>query len=133
MTIPAVVPVRARRNAYYGEEYQFRDADGPRPLHGFSASAELRLYGAQPGAALARLGPVVANVEGVWISDPANGFVQMRIEQATLRAVYDALAPGLEPGAPVLLAWDLLMTGPGGERDVWLEGVFTIEPGVTVV
>lgn len=134
MTIPATVPVRAWRNATWGEEWQFTDDAGdPVSLVGYSARAQVRLYGAQAGDAVIDLLPVTSAVQGVWISDPLNGRVQIRADQDSLQSAYEALMGDTEPGASIMLTWDLLMTLPGGDREVWAQGAFEINPGVTVV
>lgn len=138
MTIPAKLPLRGRRNAYFGEEWQFTVADpdtgieAPVDLSGFAAFLQLRLYGAQPGSAKLTLNNVGGNIEGVWIIDPTEGRIQVLASEDTLRGVYDDLSSDVEPGADIILAYDLVLRDDNGMDDVWVEGSFTLSPGVTV-
>jgi len=133
MIFPATVPIRARRNGVYAEEYQFTDGADPVDLTGYTGIAQVRLYGAQPGDAIISLPGVDGPIEGVWINDPAQGCVQIIITEATLTGAYAALRAGIEPGASILLVWDLVLTPPGGAGDeVWMEGTFEVKAGVTV-
>jgi len=137
MTIPAKLPLRGRRNAYFGEEWQFtvKDPDtgvsAPVDLTGWQGKLELRQYGAQPGNALFTLYNVTANIEGVWIIEPTEGRVQVYITKSTMRGVYDFLRGDIEPGADIIVSYDLKMTEGDGRDDVWVEGLLTLNPGVT--
>lgn len=130
--IPATEPLIGRRNARLAEEWQFTHDGAPVDLTGCTARLQLRLYGAQPGGAVVTLPSVTDPVEGVWVREPAAGIICLIADPATLRAAYERLAGGVEPGRAVRLAYDLLVTLPGGADEVWVEGVFTLNPGVTL-
>ena len=134
---PAREPLVARRNARFEEEWAFAEDDGtPIDLTGYTGEMQARLYGAQPGDPKIELGNVTSDVEGVWIREPSAGVVAVRIDQATLAAIFDALIgasliPDHEAGNAIPLVYDLRLTAPSGAEEVWMEGSFTIQPGVT--
>lgn len=130
--IPANVPIKVWRNARYTEEFNFTVDDLPYDLTGWVGRLQARLYGAQEGAALIDLGSVTSDSEGVWIIDAEGGSVQVRIDEDTLIGVWTALGGPAEAGDPIELSYDLVMTPPEGGDEVWAEGIFTINPGVTV-
>jgi hypothetical protein len=136
---PATVTLRVWRNARYIEEFPFTaPADGddaaPYDLTGWTGRLQVRLYGAAAGAALLSLASQVSDGEGVWIIEPASGIVRVRIDEDSLTALWDGLLPDpavAEPGDPITLKYDLVMTPPVGGDEVWMQGDFIIEPGVT--
>lgn len=130
--IPATVPIRAWRNARYVEEFPFTIDDEPYVLTGWSGAMQVRLYGAADGAALINLANVTSDTQGVWIIEPAEGIVRVRIDEATLTALWTTLGGPAEAGEAITLTYDLVMTPPAGGDEVWMQGPFTIEPGVTV-
>ncbi|MGK2908565.1 MAG: hypothetical protein ACSLE1_01975 [Sphingobium sp.] len=137
MTIPAKFALRGRRNAFFGQEWQFTadtelGAVEPVDLTGHTAFLQLRLYGAQPGSAKVNLPSVSSNIEGVWIIAPTEGRIQVYATEASMAAAYTALSGGVEAGANIRLQYDLVIRDPMGWDDVWVEGDFTINPGVTV-
>lgn len=133
VTFPATVPISARHNVYYGEEFNFTEEDdAPLDMTGYAARAQVRLYGAQPGSPKIDIPSVTGDVEGVWVITPASGAVQLKIGKSTLLNAYEALSGSIEPGADILLSWDLLVTPLGLEEEIWAEGIFTLKAGVTV-
>ena len=123
---PAVQPLFLRRNASCLQEWQLVDASGTvLDLTGCSAALEIRLYGAQPGAAPLTMAATVI--------EPAFGIVQVVSSQPAVQAAFDAMGGGPEAGDPITgLAYDLRITRPDGTRDVPISGPCTIYPGVTV-
>lgn len=130
--IPATVQIAVWRNARYAEEFEFKIDGEPYDLTGWAGSLQVRLYGAQPGSAVITLANVGSNIEGVWINDPTLGCLQVRIDEATIAAAWTAIGGGAEAGEAARLKYDLVMTPPGGGDEVWIQGDFIIEPGVTV-
>jgi hypothetical protein len=100
-------------------------------------AAQVRLYRDQPGAALISLGAAQPLAEGLSVetASDADGVptstLQIRINETTIEQLLPFPQNGLEPAQPVELAWDLHLTiSPVGKRR-WIEGPFTISPGVT--
>jgi hypothetical protein len=129
---PAVAPITARHNAYFAQEFQFRDADGQLiDLTGHTGRMQVRQYGAQPGDAIIDLNSVSSDVEGVWVKDIHS--LQVRIDRTTLAAAYAALSGGIAPGGNVLLEYDIAIDPPSStEPEIWLAGGFTIKAGDTI-
>lgn len=130
--IPETVPLRVWRNARHIEEFTFTVDGSPYDLTGWSGALQVRLYGAAAGPALLSLSNVTTDVEGVWIVEPTEGIVRVRIDEATLTALWTTLGGPAEAGDSITLVYDLVMTPPAGGDEVWAEGKFIIEPGVTV-
>ena len=136
--IPANVPLAAWRNARHVEDFTFTapaegGGDAAYDLTGWSAAMQVRLYGAAPDDPVISLANVTSDSEGVWIVEPAEGLVRIRIDETTLAAAWNALGGGVEAGDPIRgLRYDLVLTPPAGGDEVWIEGEFTLYPGVTV-
>lgn len=129
---PANVPITVWRNARYAEEFPFTLDGAAYDLTSWTAKLQVRLYGATAGGALLDLANVTTDVEGVWIIEPAEGLVRVRIEEATLVALWTSLGGNSEPNAPITLSYDLVLTTPDGDDEVWTYGDFIIMPGVTL-
>lgn len=130
---PATNPLTAWRNARFAEEWYFADDDGlPPPLTGYTGALQVRQYGAQSGDPVISLTNQTTDVEGVRILEPTGGVVRIVIDQETLEAAYDDLFGENEAGTAIVLAYDLVLTAPDGGKDVWSQGSFTINPGVTI-
>ena len=129
--IPAPVLIRVWRNARYAEEFHFEIDGAPYNLSGWTGAMQVRLYGAQPGDALISLASVTSNIEGVRVVEPTQGIVRVQINEATLTTLWTTLGGPAEPGDAITLKYDLVMTQAGAD-EVWIEGDFIIEPGVTV-
>ncbi len=100
-------------------------------------AAQVRLYQDQPGAALLDLSRQQPLAQGLSVDVMTDGAgvvtstVQIRINETTIEQMLPFPDNGLEPGATVDLVWDMHITlSPVGKRR-WLEGAFTISPGVT--
>lgn len=126
--IPETVTLTARRNATFAEEYDFTDETGAAiDLTGCTATMQVRLYGNAPGSALITLPSVTRGIEGVWVSDPANGKITVQINESTLAA----MPSNGTPGAADVFAYDLMVTWSDGHTDCFIEGRFILNPGVT--
>lgn len=129
---PATVPITVWRNARYIEEFPFEIDGEPYDLTSWSAALQVRLYGAAGGSALISLANVTSDTQGVWIIEPSEGIVRVRVDEATLSTLWTTLGGPAEAGDPITLAYDLVMTPPAGGDEVWMQGDFIIQPGVTV-
>ena len=131
---PANDPLTARRNVPFVETRTFTidDAGTAFNLSGYTAALQVRMYGAA-GATIISLPSVGADGEGVWVYSPATGELQIKINQPTLQTAYDASIGSNEPGSDLLFIYDLVLTSGDGLSQTWLEGDFTIKPGVTEI
>lgn len=126
--IPETVALTARRNTPFAEEYEFTDETGAAfDFTGCTGAMQVRLYGNAPGAALVNLANVGSDIEGVWVRDPANGIISVRIDENTLIALPEASTPG----AADVFAYDLIITWSDGLEECLMEGQFILNPGVT--
>ncbi|HEY1605631.1 MAG TPA: hypothetical protein VGF77_08520 [Allosphingosinicella sp.] len=127
--MPETVDLTAWRNVPFQEEYAFTDDAGLAvDFTGYSAALEVRQYGGQPGAAQIALMLVSDGAsEGVWFTGEP-GAVRVTIFEASLAS----LPAPPEAGGEVALVYDLVLTDPTGFQAVWMQGAFTLDPGVTV-
>ena len=100
---------------------------------GATMAAEVRLRGDAPGSPIISLGNAAPNAQGLSVSVATvdgvpTSTVQIRINETTLETTL--LNAGVA-GKDVVLAWDIHITGGGLPKTRWLEGPFTIRPGVT--
>lgn len=131
---PANVPLTVWRNADYAETWVIAesfdnagDAVNPVDLSGYTLALQVRMYGLAGGDALISLTTVTTATEGVRIVEATAGQVEIRITDATLETLPE---PG-KPGSSVSYVYDLVLTDPTGLRQVYAEGAFIIQPGVT--
>jgi hypothetical protein len=125
------VPITAWRNARYIEEFPFTVDGVAFDFTSWSGAMQVRLYGAAAGDPLITLTSQATDAEGVWIIEPSQGIVRVRIDEETLTALWTSLGGPTEAGDPIVLSYDLVLTPPGGGDEVWAYGTFTIQPGVT--
>lgn len=130
---PGTLPLTVQRGTPFVYRIDFPDYD----LTTAGLAMQVRLYRDQPGAPLVSLISAQPLAEGlsVELASDAEGIptstLQIRINETTIEQMLPFPDNGLEPAAPVLLAWDLHLTiSPVGKRR-WIEGPFTISPGVT--
>ena len=130
---PGTLPLTVQRGTPFVYRIDFPDYD----LTDAGLAMQVRLYRDQPGAPLLSLVAAQPLAQGlsVELATDADGIptstLQIRINETTIEQMLPFPANGLEPAAPVLLAWDLHLTiSPVGKRR-WIEGPFTISPGVT--
>lgn len=129
---PATEPLKAWRNARFAEEWVFTESGDSFDFTGYTGALEVRLYGAQAGSAKILLPNVTSEMQGVWIVNPSLGIIRVRIDQDELQSAYETLLGANEAGTPVPLVYDLRLTAPDGNEEIWLEGPFIINPGVTI-
>ena len=129
---PGIEPLVAYRNGTFDEEWTFTDDDLAEPVDftGWSGALHVRLYGAADSTVIA-LANVTSDIEGVWIREPSEGIVRVLIDRDTLTAAYDAMIGENEAGSSIAFVYDLRLTTPTGAEEIWMEGSFTIKPGVT--
>ena len=125
MQIPASVDLNAWRNADWTELFEF--ADGPIPLNltGWSFALQVRAQPGQVGAALVSL-TMGAGLTSAG-ADLLAGVLNLRVLAATM----EALAASPEPGAPLVLHYDLKATTPAAVVSLFLEGRLMLWNGVT--
>jgi len=131
--IPGTLPLTVQRGTPFVYRIDFPGYD----LSTAGLAAQVRLYRDQPGAPLIDLSTAQPQAEGlsVVVTLSSGGLptstLQIRINETTIEQLLPFPDNGLEPGDRVPLAWDLHLTiSPIGKRR-WVEGPFTISPGVT--
>lgn len=127
--LPASIDFPCRRNADYNEELPFADGLTPLDITGMVFQMDVRRY--PLGPLLFRLGTVVTPNQGFRIIEPAGGIVAMTIRQSTIQRAYDSSTSGQTVGRPIRLSHDIRAIQPNGQSEVWLQGILSIEPGVT--
>lgn len=116
-----------RRNAPLAWEWSGIVDDDDEPIDFTTAEdvrLQVRLYGAQPGAALITVAPVEAALtEGLVLGV---GSIAGFIDEATLAAL-----PAGRPAAAVRFEFDALFEFTGVVPEVWIEGYLIVAAGVT--
>jgi hypothetical protein len=135
---PVTQSLTVWRNARYVEEFHFTapvpgNDDYPYDLTGWTGALQVRQYGAAASSLLS-LANVTSDTQGVWIIEPSQGIVRVRIDESALATLWTTAGgvDGTEPNEPYKLKYDLLMTPPSGGDEVWIQGDFLLYPGVTV-
>lgn len=129
---PGTLPLTVQRGTPFVYRIDFPGLD----LSDAGLAAQVRLYRDQPGDPLIRLVGAQPLAEGLSVvTNSAAGVptstLQIRINETTIEELLPFPQNGLEPAEAVTLAWDLHLTiSPVGKRR-WIEGPFTISPGVT--
>jgi hypothetical protein len=126
---PGTLPLRAQRWTPFVYTIDFVGQD----FTGATFAMDVRLRPDAPGSALIALAGASAPTQGIsvtvaTVSGVPTSSVEIRISEATLEGV---LLNAGKAGADVVLAWDIHITFGGGLKTRWLQGSFTIEPGVT--
>lgn len=130
MTTAANQTLRARRNAPFEWRFQVMDGLTPVDLTGYSLAMQLRLYGAAAGAALISLDMVtVEGAKGIRIANAAEGRVHIFIPEADINGLPGVHQP--DRLSSQSYPFDLRVTPAGGVAEVWVQGLFIVEPGVT--
>lgn len=127
--IPARLDFPCRTNADYTEELAVTDGDESVDLTGYMLAMSVR-----PNVnadSVFDLATVTTDVEGLRLIEAANGIIGIRMSYETLSSAYDAVVTNATLGQPVRLVYDMRLTAPSGDEDVWFVGVLTIEKGVT--
>lgn len=128
MITPATVNLRAYRWAPYIEPLVFEGVD----FTGATMSMQIRLYRDAP-TSLVSLVPAADGQQGLFLSVGSEtgalaSTIKVRVNKETLNAL---LLNAGRPGEDVVLFWDIVISGGGFIESRWLQGTFTIEPGVT--
>jgi hypothetical protein len=130
---PGTLPLTVQRGTPFVYRIDFPDYD----LTTAGLAAQVRLYRDQPGAPLISLTAAQPLAQGLSVTvltdddGVPTSTLQIRINETTIEDLLPFPVNGLEPAEPVVLAWDLHLTiSPVGKRR-WIEGPFTISPGVT--
>lgn len=126
MAIPVRLDLEARRNTPFSKEWPFTEETTGDPLDftGATVAMQVRMYGAQAGAALIDLVEVgTAQTEGLTVDA---GSILCWIDQTSL-----LFLPTGKPGADVVFQYDLVVQLPDEVAEVWAYGTFTVTPGVT--
>lgn len=76
---------------------------------------------------------VASPIEGFYLVEPINGNVQIRINKETLDAAFETLNPAVFVGIEMRLYYDLVVTLPSGDDEIWLFGYMTVTKGITNV
>jgi hypothetical protein len=132
MLKPVAMDLTAYRWQPYVEDFRFEGLT----LAGCSPNMQVRLYPDAPGSPLINLAGASAPTQGISLAAPTIGGIlfgdiQVRIDEATLEALLPA-PNGTEPGKPLVLAYDLVLTGhPTFGKFRLLQGAFLLMPGVT--
>lgn len=123
------------RNAPFPDDvFAFEDVGVAVNLTGKTAAMDVRAVAGE-GAALISLDMAAsASADGIWFVDATSGELRIQIDQASMQAAWDAAkAAGLmKAGEAAPLVYDLLIIGPDGVAEAWIEGAFVIYPGVTL-
>ena len=118
-------------NSDYTEELSFQVRDTYLDLSEHSFLAQVRL---SPNATtvLATLGTVGApGQEGFYPVEPVAGALQVRIFWETVKALFLGAYPDHLIGDAASLYYDLLVTLPSGDQEVWLFGYLNVSKGIT--
>ena len=94
-------------------------------LTGATLAAQVRLTPDASGNPLATFAISAPSVA------PTGGVPTSSITLSLTQAQMETMPPAPEPGDPLSLAWDLVVTPGGGSAYVLLAGSFTVQPGVT--
>jgi hypothetical protein len=135
--ITETLDITGWRNAPFPPySYAFTDEEDAAPvdLTGYTAALDVRAV-AGTGSALISLDTTVStSADGIRFSDPTNGVLVIQVDQASMQAAWDAAyAAGLmKAGETAPLVYDLRLEDSDGYAEVWLEGAFNIEAGVTL-
>lgn len=105
-------------------------------LTGATFKLQVRLYRDAPGDALINLHNASAGSEGISVSfATVDGLpvstITVQIDETTIEALLPFPTGGQAPDGVLELRYDLHITPSGGTKARWLEGKFTIAPGVT--
>lgn len=130
--IPGVLTLIAARNGSFRIDLNLTDDAGPLDLTGYSARMQVR---ASPGAVPAYLdinstSPSSNGSQLAFLTDATSG-VTCILEVYISNADLIALPAGSPVASPVNLAYDIVLTEPGGDFAPYLQGAFLVTEGVT--
>lgn len=118
-------------NSDYTEELSFQVRDTYLDIGGHSFLAQIR-SAPDAAAVLATLTTVTGpGQQGFYPIEPASGALQVRILWETVKALFLSVYPGRLIGDAVSLYYDLVVTLPTGDQEVWLFGYLNVSKGIT--
>lgn len=131
-TEPGSVDLRVNRWVPFDDTIGIEGID----LDGATLLMQVRAYRDAPGAALIDLTNATPPAQGLSVSvETVEGMptstIRIMISEATIEALLPFPGNGVEPGADVVLAWDMLISDTGLTKARWFEGAFIIVPGAT--
>lgn len=119
-------------NSDFSEEWTF-SVTGVTGFNITYHSFKMELQTAPGTAALVTLVNVSTPIQGFYLVEPVNGYVQVRIDKEALNTLFTSLNPSVFVGNSVRLYYDLVVTLPNGDEEVWLCGHMTVTKGITNV
>jgi len=128
--IPAQIDFPCWRNASYGESLPFVEDGQPVDLTGLIFVLSVRRYATAPTALFTL--SMVSSGQGLQIVDPTSGVIDVQINWQTIRAAYDSVNASQIADSIVNLAYDMVCIYADDFRELWLQGMLTINPGVNV-
>jgi hypothetical protein len=128
--IPVTMDFECWANADYTEEFQFTVDGIGYDLTGVTLDIDARRF-PRSSDTVFTLNAVTTDVEGLRIIDANSGVIEIRIARTTLETAYVALAENSIANAIVTASYDLRFTHTDGLREVAIQGVIAINPGVT--
>lgn len=102
----------------------------PVDLTGFSFALDVRLIPGEGDALISLDSTSSTSENGVRIASASEGEIVIQIDQASMQAAYESA--DVKAGYPAKFYYDLLADDEDGFRQVWVEGNFVINPGVTI-
>ena len=130
MMIPAEADIRVARNGVYRDLLYFRQSGQTFDITGWAARMQVRRYPGEAGTPLIDRGTSVTSSNGshIAITDAAGGILEIFIAKADIAALPEAATP---PQPQSIFAYDVVLTEPGGDENVYLKGALVVDEGVT--
>jgi hypothetical protein len=129
--IPARLDFECRNNADYVEELPFQDDGVGVDLmhHTFTIVVKTSVT---TDTVLKTFSTVATELlEGIFLIEPRDGFIQVRFEKESLDTMFSTVEPSLLVGDVIALPYDMQVTLPTGDVEVWLFGFFNLHKGIT--
>ncbi|MEG3152990.1 hypothetical protein U1769_24115 [Sphingomonas sp. ZT3P38] len=131
-TEPGSVDLRVNRWVPFDDMIGIEGAD----LSDATMLMQVRAYRDAPGDPLISLVNAAPPAQGLSVSaETVEGMptstIRIMINETTIEGLLPFPANGVEPGADVVLVWDLLLSKTGFTKARWFEGAFIIVPGAT--
>lgn len=133
--VPLTFDMEGWRNAPFPPDvFEVAEDGEPVDITGWSLAMDVRAYGGSPTALISLDTTDSTTNDGLLILSGSAGTFRVQIDQASMQAAWDAAyAAGLcKAGQSARLAYDIRLTHTDGLAEVVAEGVFTINPGVTL-
>lgn len=118
-------------NSDYTEELSFQVRDTYLDITGHSFLAQIRVS-STASEIIATLATVAGpDLQGLYPIEPTFGALQVRISWEAIKAMFLAAYPNHLIGDAASLYYDLLVTLPSGDQEVWLFGYLNVSKGIT--